>query len=91
MKKNRKTKISKAQNYEEIGSFWEAHDLADYWDKTLPAHFEVDIQSHITYYAVDNDLAESIQKIAKNRSISANALLNLWIQEKIKFQQSKSK
>ena len=91
MKKNKKIKISKAKNYEELSEFWEVHDLADYWDQTQPAYFEIDIQSQITYYAIDSELAASLHKIAKKRGISANTLLNLWIQEKVKSQQTKAK
>ncbi|OHB93675.1 MAG: hypothetical protein A3E19_04480 [Planctomycetes bacterium RIFCSPHIGHO2_12_FULL_52_36] len=83
MSKN-KTPISKARSYHKIGEFWDTHDLADYWDKTKPAEFEVDIQSEATYYAVDRELAAKIQALAKRRGISANTLLNLWVQEKLK-------
>lgn len=42
MKEN-KTSISGAQSYEEIGEFWDSHDLGDYWDQTQPVEFEVEI------------------------------------------------
>jgi hypothetical protein len=37
--------ISEAQSYRNIGEFWDTHDLADHWDQTEPAEFEVDILS----------------------------------------------
>ena len=40
-----KTSISKANSYQEIGEYWDRHDLGELWDKTQPASFEVDIQS----------------------------------------------
>jgi tetratricopeptide (TPR) repeat protein len=43
MKEN-KTSISGAQSYEEIGEFWDSHDLDDYWDQTHPAEFDVEIK-----------------------------------------------
>ncbi len=85
MNKNRSS-ISKAQTYEEIGEFWDTHNLADYWEQTKPAEFEVDIQSEVTYYAVDSELSAKIQSIAKQRGISADTLLNLWVQEKLQEQ-----
>jgi len=81
--KQSKSSISKASSYRQIGEFWDTHDLAEYWDQTEPADFEVDIQSELTYYAVDRELSESIRTIAKNRGVSANTLLNLWVQEKL--------
>jgi len=62
------------------------HDLADYWDQTESVEFEVDIQSEITYYAIDNELSAKIQAIAKRRGISPDTLLNLWLQEKLQGQ-----
>ncbi|HHT9141048.1 MAG TPA: CopG family antitoxin [Candidatus Tripitaka californicus] len=83
MRKN-KTSMSRAGSYQKIGEFWDTHDLADYWDKTKPAEFEVDIQSEATYYAVEKGLAEKLQTLAKRHGIPANTLLNLWVQEKLK-------
>lgn len=81
-----KISISKAQSYTEIGEFWDAHDLADYWEQTKPVEFDVDIQSEVTYYAVDVTLAARIREVASKRGVSAETLLNLWIQEKLQEQ-----
>jgi hypothetical protein len=85
MRKNRSS-ISKAESYKEIGEFWNSHDLADYWDKTEPVEFEVDIQSEVTYYAIDNKLSAKIMSLAKKRGVSVSTLLNLWVQEKLSEQ-----
>ena len=78
-----KSSISKAQSYIDIGEFWDTHDLADYWDQTEPAEFEVDILSEITYYALDRKLSEDVRALARKRGVSADTLLNLWVQEKL--------
>ena len=52
MIKGRST-LSKAKSYKEIGDFWDAHDLSDFWDQTKKVEFEVDIKSEITYYSLD--------------------------------------
>jgi len=82
MKKN-KTSISKTTNYRQIGEFWDSHSLADYWDKTKPAEFKVQIESEVTFYPVANDLASQIRKMAKQKKIRPESLLNLWIEEKL--------
>lgn len=87
MTKNRSS-IAKAQTDKEIGEFWDTHDLSDYWKKTETAEFEVDIQSEVTYYAVDNKLSEKIRTIAKQHGISADTLLNLWVQERLQEQKT---
>jgi hypothetical protein len=80
--------MSKAQSYKEIGEFWDTHDLADYWNKTESVEFEIDIQSEVTYYAVDKELSAKIRAIAKRRGVSTDTLLNLWLQEKLQEQKS---
>ena len=81
------TPISKANSYRKIGTFWDTHDLADYWDQTEHAEFEVDIESEITYFAVDKELSEQLQSIARKRGISPDTLINLWVREKL-YEQS---
>jgi hypothetical protein len=78
-----KSSISKARSYREIGEFWDTHDLSEYWDQTTPVEFEVDIQLEATYYPVEKGLSEKIRVIAKQRGVSPETLLNLWLQEKV--------
>ena len=84
--KKHKSSISKAKSYEEIGKFWDTHDLSEYWEQTKSAKFEVDIQSEVTYYALDNELSARIRVLSKQRGVSADTLLNLWVQEKLQGQ-----
>ena len=78
-----RSSISEAQSYRDIGEFWDTHDLADHWDQTEPAEFEVDILSEITYYALDRKLSEAVRPLARKRGVSADTLLNIWVQEKL--------
>jgi hypothetical protein len=78
-----KSSISQGRSYKEIGEFWDTHDLADYWDQTEPVEFEVDIQSETTYYALEGQLSQKLAKIAEERGVSAQTLLNMWVQEKL--------
>ena len=79
----RKSSISKASSYQEMGEFWDTHDLTDYWDQTKPVEFTVNLQSEATYYSLESSLSDRIQAIAKQRGVSAETLLNLWVQEKL--------
>lgn len=83
-----RSSLSKAKSYKEIGKFWDTHDLSDYWEETKKAEFEVDIESEMTYYALDNMLSEKIQALAKKRGVSADTLINLWVQEKLREQKA---
>ena len=83
MSNRNRSSISQARSYREIGDFWDTHDLADYWEQTRPVEFELDIQSEVTYYALDVTLSAKVRSIAKQRGISPETLLNLWVQEKL--------
>lgn len=76
----------KARAYKEIGEFWDTHDLSNFWDMTRKAEFEVNIAYELTYYALDKMLSEQIQTIAQKRGVSADTIINLWIQEKLQEQ-----
>jgi len=78
-----KSSISKAKSYREIGEFWDTHDLSEYWERTKAAGFRINIQSEVTYYALDNELSSKIRALSKQKGISADTLLNLWVQEKL--------
>ncbi|HBK97781.1 MAG: CopG family antitoxin [Microcoleus sp.] len=79
----RKSAISEAESYQQIGEFWDDRDLADYWEETVPAEFSVNLQSEVTYYRVQVTLSEQIRSIAKRQGVSPETLLNLWVQEKL--------
>jgi hypothetical protein len=78
-----KSELSEAQTYQAIGAFWDTHDLSDYWEQTQPVAFEVDAQLQTTYYPVENALSAKLRATAAQRGVSAETLLNLWLQEKI--------
>ncbi len=79
-----KSSISQAQSYQEIGEFWDTHDVTDYWEKTRAAKFEVDIQSEVRYCALEETLANKVSELAWQKGVSVETLINLWVQEKVK-------
>lgn len=78
-----KSSISKASTYEEIGAFWDTHDVTDYWDQTKPVEFEVELKSETTLFAIESSLSSRIRELAIQRGVSPETLLNLWVQEKL--------
>ena len=85
MKKG-KSSISRGKTYKEIGSFWDTHALSDFWEQTRKAAIDVEIESEMTYYSLDRKLSEKVQSIAQKRGVSADTLINLWVQEKLQEQ-----
>ncbi len=82
-----KSSISNASSYEEIGEYWDAHDLADHWDQTHEVSFDVSIESSVTYFAVEKTLAEKLRAAAKSHGVSPETLLNVWVQEHVAAEQ----
>ena len=79
----RKSSISKASSYQKIGEFWDTHDTTDYEDQTYEVEFEVDLQSEATYLPLEKSLSTRMRALAKQRGVSTETLLNLWVQEKL--------
>ena len=67
------------------GKFWDTHDLADSWNKTKEASFKVDIESEVTYYAVDKMLSEkeSLDKIYIEGSTMFSFIPNEYIRKRV--------
>ena len=78
--KESKSSISRAKTYQEIGSFWDTHPLSDFWDQTRKAAIDVEIESEITYYALDKELSKKVQSLARRRGVSPDTLFNLCVQ-----------
>ena len=78
-----KSSLSHSGSYQELGEFWDTHDLSEYWDRTEPAEFDVNIRSSATYYPIESRLAARLTSAAGERGVSAETLLNLWLQEKM--------
>ena len=89
MKKGEKRKdmkrsaVSRGKTYEEIGDFWDTHDLADFVKQTRAAAFEVDIKRRRFLVAVDPGILREVRKRAATRGLSPESLVNLWLKEKL--------
>ena len=84
----KKSSISKSSNYDELGEFWDSHDTMDYFDETKEVEFEIDLLSDVNYFSIAKSLSDQLRIIAQKEGVSANTLLNLWLQEKLKDQES---
>lgn len=74
---------SKAESYEEIGAFWDTHDLADFVSEVRPASFSVNIKRRRYLVAVEPRLLQQVRKIAASRGLTSESLVNLWLKEKL--------
>jgi hypothetical protein len=80
---DRKSSISNARSYEEMGEYWDTHGLGEIWDETKPVEFEIEIKSERHYYPIERDLSKKLHQIAEAQGVSSETLINLWVQEKV--------
>jgi hypothetical protein len=77
-------RISEFKSYEEMGEFWDTHSLADYWDQTEPAEFEISEQVRRRYVVrIDRDLLTRVQRMALVRGVSTESLINLLLEQRL--------
>lgn len=66
----------------EASEFWDAHSFLDY-DDIQEIDFEVDLKREVHYFAVEKKLAKQIHELARQRGVSAETLVNLWLESKL--------
>jgi hypothetical protein len=77
-------KIPEMQSYEQITEFWDAHSLADYWNQTEPAEFEISPDARRRYLvAVDPEVLSRVQRLARTRGLSTESLVNLLLEQRL--------
>jgi hypothetical protein len=79
MAANKKTSsISKAGSLEKMGEFWDTHDFTDF-DSNAP-----DVEIKVTCaIPIELDLLSEIEKQARQRGVSVETLVNMWLQQKV--------
>ena len=70
------------RSLDEAAEFWDTHDSADYEEYMRDVECEADIQRRVYLVSLDSDLYRKVSAIAQARGVSAETLVNLWVQEK---------
>ncbi len=73
---------SKARSYEEMGEYWDAHDVPALASGGRSVDFAVDIRRRRYMVAIEPALFAKVRRRAAKRGLSAEGLLNLWVREK---------
>lgn len=71
------------KSLEEAAEFWDTHDLSDYWEDTKEVVADLKVPKIPRYVPLEGEIAEVISKISKQRHISFETLVNLWLKEKL--------
>ena len=68
---------------EEFWEFWDMHSSADYEDVMETVEAEIDLSSSKMYCAISKSLLSEVRTRARRQGVSAETLINLWLQEKL--------
>jgi hypothetical protein len=77
------TSISRSRNLEGIAEYWEEHSVADQWDETRDASFEVRATRR-RRVTIDAEVYHRIEALAHRRGISPETLVNLFLAEQVR-------
>jgi CopG antitoxin of type II toxin-antitoxin system len=78
MDASRLSSISKADTDEKIGEFWDTHDFTDFDTDASDVEFEITCA-----VPIEVELFSAIEQQAKSRGVTVEALVNLWLQQKL--------
>jgi len=69
---------------EEAAEFWDNHDLTDYLEYTRPVkNIRCRIERRQRLVALEPSLARRLSKAARQRGITSEALVHLWLSERL--------
>jgi hypothetical protein len=78
-----RTSLSRARNLQELGAYWDAHDLADVWDRTRPVKVDVRLTRRRHLVEIDADVLRDVRQLARRRRVSCEALINRLLRERL--------
>lgn len=78
MAENNQSSNSHASTLEAMGTFWDTHDFSEY-DADGP---DVSVSFRRTI-SIEMSLFEAIEREARQRGVSPETLVNLWLQQKL--------
>lgn len=82
--KNTASHIPRFTNHEEEATFWDTHDVSDYWDELKPVKLRVskNLSKGITI-RLDEETLEILRQQAHRKGIGPTTLARMWILERL--------
>lgn len=78
MDANKRSSISNATTFEEMGTFWDTHDFTAYHTDAPDVSFTV-----ARAVQIEAELLAELEGQAPLRGVSLETLVNLWLQQKL--------
>lgn len=84
MVKSKGKKLPEMNSTTDLVSFFETHDMGEYWEQMPEAGFEINIKRRKHLIALEEDVATKVTQLAKVKNVSSEALINTWLKEKLR-------
>jgi hypothetical protein len=68
---------------DELVKLFDTHDMGDYLEDMPEVEFTVNLKSKKHLVALEGEIAVRLTEIARTQQVSAEALVNSWLKEKI--------
>ncbi|MEM7130776.1 MAG: CopG family antitoxin [Chloroflexota bacterium] len=81
MENEGKSTISNAQSYEEMAEFWDTHSTADFENQSYEVDITFEPASLRNSVTIELELLKELRKIARDRQISTETLVNVWLRQ----------
>ncbi len=79
----RKMTLPQTDSIEELATYWDTHDITEH-EEELEEIADVFEKKTVVQVPLDNEQAESAEKIAKLQGITLPALIQQWVGEHIR-------
>jgi hypothetical protein len=83
MPENKVSSISKAHTLEEMADFWDTHSLADYDNQTYEVEMTFDPSARRSVVSIEPELMVELSRIARQRRVSPQTLINVWLRQHV--------
>ncbi len=81
LKKKKDPLPEKFKSLEDAADFWDTHDATDYEEFSKPVTVDVRLDDSQRYFELKRNIARKLSRLAKKEKISAEVLLNRWVEE----------
>ena len=71
----------RSMSFEEASEYWDTHSTADVPSRIVEIEYAP--EGRTTFVAIEDHLLHRLAESAKQRGVSVETLVNLWLQEKL--------
>ena len=83
MLENNSQLLPQYASLDELTDFFDSHDMGDYFEQMPEVEFTVDLKNRKHLVTIDEEVASKLSEIAQAEKVSAEALVDAWLKERI--------